>query len=1344
MEHDRRASGSSIHGDPRRDADHTIAGFAYQFVVASIAWLTLRPDQDLHLEIAEDYAQASLGILKGVQVKHTADPITSNTPSVIDAINSLFDLRSRNPDRDVSIVYLTTSPIGVERSLGDRVNGKATLLYWDEVAKGAEVAPLRARLRAMPLGLAAKAFVQTADDDALRNKLVRRVEWVSGAPGLDRQQKFLADLLVELGHGQNIPPSECEKVMDAVVLEVLNRSASPDLAERVVRRADLLRLFEARTRISVARGALDQLLTGAALSGGSPALARTAALSLVATPPIEELADRPELSSAIGDRIGHGALAWLVGPAGHGKSSAAIRAARSHGGRWGVLRLRGSQPAELKGLLRRATAEALVQELLGVVLDDLDAIDDRDVIAELHDICTALARRDKIVIVTSATRPALNVLRQCGARPEAILEVGRLSEDDAKQVVERLGGDAELWGRYVHLAGGFGHPQLVHALAIGLSMRGWPLAERRDLEAILGRDEALEEVQEETRRRLVRELPEASRDQLYRLVALLGLYDRQTALAIGRAAPAIERAGEAFDRLIGPWVERVGDDAYRTSPLLRGSDRKMLPEDTLTAIHAAAARDLAARRKLSVDRLDAIFTHGLLGHEPMALARLAMAVLNAAASDLPLLAEASTVLRHYTTINVQFPRPSPLHPMLRAAQVLLLAARHEGPAFQTAMKLFEEEVAVEPTEFTDRAPGADAARLLLWGRLLQIEGVVELLGDMPDRCLRTGQLVRRMGMDIGRIPSASGGVIEGVTAESFFFYHRMCHAETVAGLTRAVLALKGRSPQDRAALLGPLDREPFSATLAVRSPWMKLYRAGAKGTLELAEEYRRLASFLDAPDEEGLYVGAIDTAAVILDEDLDQANQALAIVEQALTKYPASVPLKRSLSRIYLHMGLHDDQLRVGLPLVGDPALGNVDLAYLHRELAIGLSHVSRHAESARLFRDGAKHAGAMPLGGMANMATGMIADAAVQHVCAGDGPAALAAFVEVLPVLDGDRGNHEFASVALRKLFGHSVMWARLQLIPAPAVSDAPSLTMIPGANSNPIKHPDLQEQPSGPFDATWYILADLEAHFAQDLGIVRSIESPSWDARAILPMEVSHRFARLREAVDREDAAGMEASLPGFIDASTLMQMFGPNALLGELSEFKHGRVPVLQDELFAKARGAYRKTPLSVFLRKAFNSEVDQAFAFLEAVATGRRSVFTNHEIAIIRNSDLARIDPPSDVAAAVQIALAIRSEGVPNLRALMVVTSRLVENEADPYAGGVLAVADERLLLWWRQALDRQAFRLKSPALARSAFDEAARAEVPARSKLARTLLALNPFLDLKLSADLQAELSQLRG
>lgn len=491
-----------------------------------------------------------------------------------------------------------------------------------------------------------------------------------------------------------------------------------------------------------------------------------------------------------------------------------------------------------------------------------------------------------------------------------------------------------------------------------------------------------------------------------------------------------------------------------------------------------------------------------------------------------------------------------------------------------------------------------------------------------------------------------------------------------------------------------------------------------------------------------LFEGAVDTAAVILDEDVGTPNEALPVVEQALGKHPHSAQLKRSLSRLYFHLERYPDQLKVGLPIVGAGTLGDVEQAYLHRELAVGLSHLGDHVEAARLFRAGVLHAGAVAIKGMTNMATGLVTDAGVQHVMAGDGPSALTAFAEALHAIDADRDSRELDDDALRRLFTHTVMWATRMLFPKATDEPTQEFAMIAGANSNPTKDKGLQSLPSVPIEVAWYYLADLEALLGLDLGITRAIVDSSWNDRAILTLEANRHMTRLQAAIAAADVGMLREALVGYIEADVLVRTVGHDAAFGQALDFRRGRLSALHDEVFGAVRGSYRKIPLAIFLRTAFEGNVDEACHFLQAVAAGPRTVFSSNEAELIRRVDVLTVDPVSDLGSTLHVAHALRTDTVPILRALVVVTVRLVENDADPYAGGVLVRAEERLLRWWRDALDQQAFRLRSPAQARAAFDAAVAPEAPSRIRLARVLLALNEFLDLRLSAPLRQEMAKL--
>jgi hypothetical protein len=112
-------------GDSARQAIASLRGYAYQLFASALAWLDLRDDQDLYLEVAEDYATVASDAVHAVQVVDTKESgsITLQSAEVHAALDAFVDLVERNPGRPISFRFLPTSEIGRERSKADRVDG---------------------------------------------------------------------------------------------------------------------------------------------------------------------------------------------------------------------------------------------------------------------------------------------------------------------------------------------------------------------------------------------------------------------------------------------------------------------------------------------------------------------------------------------------------------------------------------------------------------------------------------------------------------------------------------------------------------------------------------------------------------------------------------------------------------------------------------------------------------------------------------------------------------------------------------------------------------------------------------------------------------------------------------------------------------------------------------------------------------------------------------------------------------------------------------------------------------------------------------------------------------------
>src|SRR5260370_402390 len=202
-----------------------------------------------------------------------------------------------------------------------------------------------------------------------------------------------------------------------------------------------------------------------------------------------------------------------------------------------------------------------------LILEDLNHLDDAGVALSLARVVESLRRRDRALLVTCYRRPSVRSLADVGLNQGCVVECTYFSEAEAKDLVHLNGGDPTRWAPIAYAAAAGGHPQLTHAFVVGIAARGWPIQETR---AIVSRglsSDDIDAARDAARRNLVAALPEGTRNALYRL-SLAGVrFSRSFAVAVTALPPPIAQAGECLDQLAGPWIEAIGRDSYRVSPL---------------------------------------------------------------------------------------------------------------------------------------------------------------------------------------------------------------------------------------------------------------------------------------------------------------------------------------------------------------------------------------------------------------------------------------------------------------------------------------------------------------------------------------------------------------------------------------------------------------------------------------------------------------------------------------------------------------------------------------------------------------------------------------------------------
>ena len=1134
-------------GDAARQAVDSLRGYAYQALATALAWLDIDENSRLYLEVAEDYAIIAKQALRAVQVKDTeiSGSVTLNSVSVRKAVVAFVDLTERNPAVQVDLRFFTTSKIGTEQAIADRPAGEAGLEYWRKVAAGADPSPLRSILESDKFPESVQAFSKARGDAALRRDLIKRIDWDCGQPDFSTlRQELEARLVAYRARFGLSAPEEARRLAAPLVYWVLEKSIVNTPEERVLTRAGLDDAVSAATRISVPRAFADDLarlvsalagsLGGGLGPGNSLSIAETGWLIDGTTLPAPRgMVARVAVEPAVADTLENSGVGVIVGASGLGKSivSRAVAAARAD--IFFIVDFRNIDADETRRRLDMVFARIGGLSSSTLILEDLNQNDDASVALSLTRVIEASRRRYRAVLITCYRQPSSKTLAGIGLDHGCVIDCPYFSEEEARALVLNYGGDPDIWGRLAYVAGACGHPQLTHTFVIGIAARGWPV---KEIEAVVSRglsSDDTDAARDAARRSLVSALPEETRNLLYRLSIATGRFNRSLALTIGQIPPSVSQTGECMDQLVGPWIETVGRDVFRVSPLASRSGHEMLPPDEQRRIHETIAVQMLGKGPINASDFDTIMMHAIAGKSPQSLAMLALSVLSADSRTLGMIAEHLSIFRVLRT-DVPIYREDPsASVMLRLAQFKLAAAAGEGNDISDIAAALFNEISGLPEGEMRRV-----LEVMAVATVLCTMGVANYLDNWVALLLRLKTMVETDELLQDLVANVEGAV--DAAGSNFFaalFSVGSARLASVQRLEHVINELDKLDASERSLWLTPINRDSSDYSGFINGPWATRRHSEAFDVAEAAMRYQRMAKKTRSWGIRPLTLQCLVAQAVMLDEYQNNREGALAVLEEAVATLGDDVILSRAIAKVYWRHDEHRTALEI-LRGIADQVGSDspVERAFALREAAISAAKCDDWSQAEQWFLDAQSAAKLAQVDDMHVMVVGLGADSAVAALKTGDAGRALMRLAEAVEALADINPEATLRAAYCHRVIRHTVLWTQSRITGRAVQIGGRPIAMEAGTCSNPDPLPAIRELPLGHIDVAWYMLAEAESAAGLDGGITATLDDRL--AQGPIPvMEANLRTQMMQTDIARLDAGGFAAHFTKYVESTVYL---------------------------------------------------------------------------------------------------------------------------------------------------------------------------------------------------------------
>jgi energy-coupling factor transporter ATP-binding protein EcfA2 len=1122
-----------IKGNPKRSAVSSIVGYVYQFWVTLWSWINLSDSEKLYIECGEDFEIEEKDGVVSVQVKNKQSSITLNSQDVIDAINNFWELVQLNPKVTLDFKYLTTADIGTEKK--SKFDGKPGLEIWKKAKSSlSDVEKLKEHLLTKSISKELNSFLTESSIEIIQSELIQRIEWITGSEELGEIKSIVEKQMVLLGENFRVPPDHSKKAIPHLLLKVINTSTLSDPNRRIIDRVHLLEEFEAQTHVTVPISSLaheniqkeqNVYQSLSYLVDDSPDLTLESSQTDERILPkvLDGLLVRDEEIETIKQKLFTKNAVVVHGGSGIGKSTIAkfLGHSLNQESNWVWISCTSKEPKEIQVLLKRLTNEVITSnKVINIVLDDLnvDTPSIHHFKNELAILIRAQRLKNSFLLITSQ--------KNIDSTFQSNFEVGKfkvppITNDQIQTFLENLGCPNEkisVLSKMIEIQSK-GHPQLAHALIVGKRKDNWKIS---SVDEIFSDTEEIQIKKQEARQLLISQLDSGQLKLIYILSLNIGSFSKDLAVLLAEEIEDIEFPGDAFDSLVGPWIDISSNNRFNVSPLLSG-----IAQDVWSATTINGKRNLIINKTFGLGTLDIrdasnILIQAFISNDAYNIIKVIVGLLPIINKD-----EWNIIATYFDWVI-----------FIEKIKIQELFTDNSN---RYLFRLFQYKIAKE----VDREKAREI--LGVWNienpLSLDTKGILnrifilssfftdfksDISSDLLFDLINEYEIIRK---EINENKEGYDQEFVSVlnTMVQFDGFGRLIFHQ-INDREKFVNLLNRLEDDDYAkSLFSTLNNSSTQSRHVINSLWLdedKKEEQDWDGIINILDSYHE---YFKENDFETLQIATICAKSIVLDEYLDRSEEAFELLQSSLNSLPKNQILKDRLAAFHHLHDEHEEAINIWDELLPNWEVNtdefDSDSIFSCRKNAISHYKLDHLEEAQKYFFEGYSRSKLLNL---KEFEAGFLADAAYMAFLVKDNQTCLRYLFEAAKVLESLMPilKEDFKYFAVLKLVQSTILWINHR-IKGKSIDENLVGEPIVGMSSNPHRNEGIRELPNPPFEITWELLYDIENFLDIDIGIKNKFHDKV-EINKYIPIRLNEIIRRLSHYFD----SGKSNEFPSLIE--------------------------------------------------------------------------------------------------------------------------------------------------------------------------------------------------------------------